>query len=142
MNSLYLRVSKHNSKPFFSFLSFSSKSTTTPIPKIEASIWDHEQDIQDIILSSYSNEKYKQVHSYTEKTRRSEKIMKTLDLMNVRESQAIDMKLASILQAKLHILLNLDDDLNTNLLHNKHCIPSNQIVCISFLYLSLAILLD
>ena len=39
-------------------------------------------------------------------------------------------------------LLNLDDDLNTNLLHNKHCIPSNQIVCISFLYLSLAILLD
>lgn len=134
MNSLYLRVSKHNSKPFFSFVSFYSKSTTTPIPKIEASIWDHEQDIQDIILSSYSNEKYKQVHSYTEETRRSEKIMKTLELMNIRETQAIDMKLASMLQAKLHILLHLDDDLNPNLLHNKHCIPSNQIVSISFVY--------
>ena len=127
-------MSKHNSKPFFSFLHISSKNSTNPIPKIEASIWDHEQDVQDIIHSSYSNEKYKKVHSKVEETRRSEKIMKTLDLMNVRESQAIDIKLSSMLQAKLHILLHLDDDLNPNLLHNKHCIPSNQIVSISFVY--------
>lgn len=45
----------------------------------------------------------------------------------------MDLKLAEILKANLHILLNIDFVRNKNKLNGKCCVPQNQLVRLSLL---------
>lgn len=81
-----------------------------------------------MINNSYSSEKYNNTHASGNERRREEKIRKVLELSEVRETQAIDLQLANRLKVKLHILMNVDDEWNSNQRKGKTCIPINQIV--------------
>lgn len=114
-------------KSFFSFLHplnniDESKSND------ETSIWDYDKEIQEVINKSYSSEKYNFTHTKMSEYKREEKILKTMQLMSVRETQYIDMKLMSMLKSTLHILMSVDDDVNSNIRNGKSLIPENQIV--------------
>ena len=128
LHTLYQRVSSHCSKPSLLqsfFNSYSQKSITL---SIESSIWDHDQEVQEVINTSYSHHKYDNTHTKNNELKRATKIMKVMDLSRVRETQAIDLKLMELLKSKIHILLNIDDDLNPNKRNGKYCIPRNQLV--------------
>lgn len=114
-------------KSFFSFI-HTLKNIDEGKSNDETSIWDYDKEIQEVINKSYSSEKYTFTHSKVSEHKREEKILKTMQLMSVRETQFIDMKLMSMLKSTLHILMSVDDDLNLNFRNGKCLIPENQIV--------------
>lgn len=81
-----------------------------------------------MINTSYSHQKYDNTHTKNNDLKRAMKIMKVMELSQVRETQAIDLKLMELLKSKIHILLNIDDGLNPNKRKGKYCIPRNQLV--------------
>ena len=51
-------------------------------------------------------------------------------LVSLRKAKGLSqMKLAEMMKARLHILMNLDLKGNANTINGRRCIPDNQFVC-------------
>ena len=82
---------------------------------------------QQKIWEDYNYEQYRK-NKRGAKSREAKRCQ-SLILSQVRETQWIDVKLAEMVKARLHILMNLDLKGNANIINGKRCIPDNQFVC-------------
>ncbi|KAK8824201.1 hypothetical protein WA556_003525 [Blastocystis sp. ATCC 50177/Nand II] len=88
------------------------------------SIFDIDAESQQKIWENYNYEQYRKSKRNTRS--REAKRSQALILSQVRETQWIDVKLAEMMKARLHILMNLDLKGNANTINGRRCIPDNQ----------------
>ena len=101
-------------------------------------VFDAERDHQKLVVTLFDVEYYQRCHSKSAEAARRERVRVAMELGEVRETQvgfeeeserqAVDLKLCGLVKAELHVLLSLDDSLNTNQIGGRSFVPNSQLV--------------